>query len=346
MAALLAAPTKNAVQKTLGAELLSSATTGGSITLSDTDGIPNLPGVLVVDRVDSNGTSTPSKREYIEYSGTSGSNVVITTRNVDGGGTTQTHAVGAVVEFVPDIVWADRIYDALGNIIDVATLAVDTTKIVTPTGTQTLTNKTLTSPVVNTPTMTSPSVTSGDLNLATGLNVQVNSADPWRTIWLGAGTLKPTTTSGCAAVATVEAGTNDIDYDVLAFDASTDENAFANFQMPESYDGGVVQFRYVWTNAAGLTTETVTFELSGRAYADSDAIDQAVGTPIEVADTWLAQNDIHISAWSGDVTIAGSPAGSQWVHFEVMRDVSEDNLTGDARLIGIQIRYKQAQFTD
>lgn len=185
-----------------------------------------------------------------------------------------------------------------------------------------------------------------DLNLASGANVQVNDSDPYRTITLNAGVLKPTTTAGCADSAKIEAGTNDIDYDVLAFDTSTDENAYCNIHMPDSWDGGVIQFRYAWTNAAGLTTETVTFELSGRSFADSDAIDQAVGTAVEVADTWLAQNDVHLSAWSGDVTLAGSPAGGQWVHLEVMRDVSEDTLTGDARLIAVQIRFKQKQYSD
>jgi len=183
-----------------------------------------------------------------------------------------------------------------------------------------------------------------DLTGAT-MNVTVAGTDPWRTIDLTPGFLKPTTTAGCAASTKVEAGTNDIDYDVLDFDSATDENAYANVHMPDSWDGGTVQFRYVWTNAAGLTTETVVFELSGRSYSDSDAIDQVVGTAIEVSDTWLAQGDVHISAWSANVTLTGAGAGD-WVHFEVMRDVSEDNLTGDARLMGVQIRYKMAQYTD
>ena len=119
MAKLLSATSKNGVQKTLAAELLSTASTGDAITFADVDGIPNLPGVLVIDRIDSAGTATPAKREYIEYSGTSGTTVLITTRNVDGSGSAQTHAVGAIVEFVPDVVWADRIYDALSNIVDV-----------------------------------------------------------------------------------------------------------------------------------------------------------------------------------------------------------------------------------
>ncbi len=116
--------------------------------------------------------------------------------------------------------------------------------------------------------------------------------------------------------------------------------------MPDSWDAGVIQFRYTWTNAGGGAAETVTFELSGISYADNDAIDAAVGTPVELADTWIAQGDVHHSGWSGDVTLAGTPAAGEWVHLEVMRDVSEDDLTGDARLMSLQIRYKQAQFSD
>lgn len=200
-----------------------------------------------------------------------------------------------------------------------------TASYVTPSGTSVLTNKTLVDPLMR---------TVDDETL------------PWKTITLTPGFLKPTTTGGCADSEKLEAGTNDIDFDALAFDASTDERAYANFQMPNSWNGGAIQFRYIWSNASGLTTETVEFELKGRAYADSDAIDQATGSAVAVSDTWLAQNDIHISGWSADVTLAGSPAGGQWVHIEIMRDVSDDNLTGDARLIAVQIRYKQAAITD
>ncbi len=196
-------------------------------------------------------------------------------------------------------------------------------------------------------TFTDQTEFSEDINLATGKNIQVNDADPNRTIALPAAAWAPTTTSGCADIATVEAGTNDIDYRVLDFATGSDENAFINFQMPDSWDAGVIQFRYVWTNAGGGAAETVVFELSGRAYADNDAIDQAVSTPaIEVEDTWIAQGDIHISAWSGDVTLAGTAASGEWVHLEIMRDVGEDDLTGDARLIEVQIRYKQKQYSD
>lgn len=146
MAKLLVAPTKNAVQKELAAQLLSTASTGDPISFDDVDGIPNLPGVLVIRRVDSNGAATSSFREYIEYSGTSGNTVLITTRNVDGSNAALTHPVGSIVEWIPDVTWADRIYDALASLVDVNDISAINSSLVTLTGTQTLTNKTLTAP--------------------------------------------------------------------------------------------------------------------------------------------------------------------------------------------------------
>lgn len=186
----------------------------------------------------------------------------------------------------------------------------------------------------------------GEINLITGGNIQVNSVDPWRTITLSPGFIKPTTTSGCADSAKIEAGTNDIDYDVLDFDKTTQERAYCNFQMPDSYDGGVIQFRFIWTAAAGTAAQTFELEAGGRAFGDDDAIDQANGTFVGVSDALIATGDIHISAWSGDVTLAGTPSGGKMAHLEFRRDVANDNLDADARLIGVQVRFKQATYSD
>ncbi len=148
MAVLLAPTTKNAVQKELAAQLLNTAGVGDPITFDDVDGVPNLPGVLVINRVDSSGAATAAKREYIEYSGTSGTTVLITTRNVDNSNAALTHAVGSIVEFIPDVTWADRIYDALSLVVDVNDVSAINSSLVTLTGTQTLTNKTLTTPTI------------------------------------------------------------------------------------------------------------------------------------------------------------------------------------------------------
>lgn len=151
--------------------------------------------------------------------------------------------------------------------------------------------------------------------------------------------MNPTTTAGCADLAKVEAGTNDVDYWVLDFDASSGESCFFTLRMPDDWNGGTVTFRFVWTNAGGASTETVAWGIKGRAYADSDAIDQAYGTEITTSDTWLAQNDIHLSAESTAVTLAGSPVAGQWCQFKITRKVASDTMTGDARLLGIRLKY-------
>ncbi len=94
-------PSINGTQKTLGAQLLSGVTSAA--TFNNVVGIQNKAGIMVVDRVDTNDVETPSKREYISFEGTSGSTVTTLVRNVDGGGTDQDHAIGAIVEFVPNI---------------------------------------------------------------------------------------------------------------------------------------------------------------------------------------------------------------------------------------------------
>jgi hypothetical protein len=111
MTALMYPPSINGTQKTLGANLLSGVT--AAVTLNNVVGIQNKPGVLVVDRVDTNGVETPTKREYISFTGTSGSTLVTLVRNVDGGGTDQDHAIGAIVEFVPDVVLQQSVNDVI-----------------------------------------------------------------------------------------------------------------------------------------------------------------------------------------------------------------------------------------
>lgn len=191
----------------------------------------------------------------------------------------------------------------------------------------------------------SPSFT-GDVNLATGANIQVNSADPYRTIVIPAGSMSPTTTAGCASVATVEAGTNDVDYKVLDFDQTTEENAFVIFSMPDSWDGGTITAKFIWTTAA--SSGDVIWALKGRSFANDDAIDQAYGTSQTVTDTFIAAGDIHITSATSAITLAGSPAGGQLVQLKVYRDADAggDTLNGDARLIAVQIEYKIAQYSD
>lgn len=164
---LLNAPSKNAIQKTLAAQLLNSSGVGDPITFADVDGIPNLPGVLVINRIDANGVATASKREYIEYSGTSGVTVLITTRNVDSSNAALTHAVGSIVEFIPDVTWADRIYDALSTVVDTSDVTKTKTGMVLTSpkiGGALISNATLSGTIAGNATLPG-AITLSDLNV-------------------------------------------------------------------------------------------------------------------------------------------------------------------------------------
>jgi hypothetical protein len=139
-------PTANGLQKTLGAQLDTGVTSAA--TLNNTTSIQNKPGVFVVDRVDTGGVEKDAAvREYISFAGVSGSTVTTLVRGL-GGTTDQDHAVGAVVEFVMDVVQFQGMIDALAATTVAATGALDTTKVVDLTTAQTLTTKTLTTPVI------------------------------------------------------------------------------------------------------------------------------------------------------------------------------------------------------
>ena len=115
MANLYSVPLKNSVQHTLAGTLTQAET--GTITLDSSvvlelQATSSMKGILVIDRVDVNGNLTPTKTEYIAYTGVTGSTVTGLTRGLSGT-TAQGHAIGAVVEFVPDITWAQAINDVI-----------------------------------------------------------------------------------------------------------------------------------------------------------------------------------------------------------------------------------------
>lgn len=115
MANLYNVPSKNSVQHTLAGTLTSgelSTITLDSSVASELQASATMKGLLVVDRIDVNGNLTPLKTEYIAFTGVSGSTVTGLTRGL-AGTSAQGHSIGAIVEFVPDVVWAQALNDVI-----------------------------------------------------------------------------------------------------------------------------------------------------------------------------------------------------------------------------------------
>ena len=159
-------------------------------------------------------------------------------------------------------------------------------------------------------------------------------------IWVPAGAMYPSTTNGCAGIEQVETTALRPDLNVLDFDASSDEFAQFSIAFPKSWNEGTITYQPFWT-VTGTNTGTVVWQLGGIAVTSDATINTAFGTL--VATTALAHsgtsNDLMASAESGAVTIAGSPSTDDVCFFQINRDISADNQSGDARLIGIKLFF-------
>ena len=169
----------------------------------------------------------------------------------------------------------------------------------------------------------------------------VNAAIGKQSMWIPATAMYPTNTDGCAAIALTETTAGRPDMYTLDFDASSDENAQFSVAMPSFWNEGTITYQVYWTTTA-TDTDGVAWSLSGVACSDNDTIDVAFGTAVVVTDDALgAAEDLCVTAESGAVTLAGSPAAGDLAYFNIERDVSDanDDMAEDAKLIGIKIFY-------
>ena len=175
----------------------------------------------------------------------------------------------------------------------------------------------------------------------------VTGADPaWANPWAGVIILSaaggsPTTSGGCAAVAL---SAND-DW-TLDFDAAADEAAVWMLALPTDYAGGTFTptFFYSVTSDWVDATDKVNFAIQGMSIGNSDALNTAHGTAVEVNDVWASGETVDelLVITGSAVTLSGSPAAGDFVKFKVYRDADDavnDTCTADARLLMVRLEY-------
>ena len=306
---------------------------------------------------------------YFLKNSTSGSQVV-TFKYVSGSGDTVAVASGATV-----IVFASANDGTNPDIIDMGFGSGD----VTLTGTQTLTNKTLTAPKIGTsildtngnelflltatgsavneltyanaatgngPTFTASGETNVDINInPKGSGVLKSGTAAVKiagkeTIWVPAAAMYGPTTNP-ADGALVETTATRPDLKVFDFDASTKQYTQFTIAMPKSWNLGTVTYQVFWSPSTTNTGNCI-FGLQGVACGDSDTIDVAYGTAIEVTNAGIGTvEDQQVTAESSAMTIAGSPADDQQTYLQLYRDAADgsDSFTGEARVLGVKLFY-------
>ena len=174
----------------------------------------------------------------------------------------------------------------------------------------------------------------------TNASTAVNVAGK-QTIYIPSAAITPTKSNGCASSTQVETTSGSADMDVLDFDDGSDEHAQFSVAFPKSWNLGTVTFQVFWTSTA-TDTDGVSWGLQGVSMPDNSTIDVAYGTAVVVDDACQsAAEELYVTAESGAVTIAGTPADDDMCFFRIFRDVSDANDTAaeDARLIGIKLFY-------
>jgi hypothetical protein len=146
----------------------------------------------------------------------------------------------------------------------------------------------------------------------------------------------PTITNG-AGRSYEELATNKLISDTLDFDTTTQEFATAIWCPPKRYNGGTITFRVKHRLPGPSSTQTVDYALSGAFIRDDDPVDASLGTPVVVTDTFIAAGDLHVTAESGAVTLAGTYAAGCKVVLKLQRNVSTDNAAGDAKVEAVEI---------
>jgi len=178
--------------------------------------------------------------------------------------------------------------------------------------------------------------TATELNLVDGAGTLKEVGK--ESIWVPANAMRPTVSNGCAAGADVETTSGRPDMFVLDFDKDADEFAQFAVAFPKQWNLGTVTAQIFWSGIAA--TSTVQWQLQAVAMNDNETIDVAYGNAVEINDNAQgAVEELLVTAESGAITIAGTPADNDLCYFRIQRDVSGDAMDGDARLHGIKIFF-------
>ena len=159
-------------------------------------------------------------------------------------------------------------------------------------------------------------------------------------MWVPAAAMYGPTTNPADA-AQVETTATRPDLKVFDFDASTKQYTQFTVAMPKSWNEGTLTYQVYWSPSTTNTGNAI-FGLQGVACADSDTIDVAYGTAINITDAGIGTvEDQQITSESSAMTVAGSPAAGEQTYFQLFRDAADgsDTFTGECRVLGLKLFY-------
>lgn len=162
--------------------------------------------------------------------------------------------------------------------------------------------------------------------------------------------IRPRQTGGCAPLAYSAGAANQPDVPYLAFDGATEEYAEFMFQLPPRYTGGGIKVAFQWRRASGTGAANCVWGAAGLSVADNESPAQNYGSAQTVTDAAMTTTaNFALSGFTGDITLAGTPAASEMCFLRLYRDADAagDTLNAvDAWLSGVVVRVPVADLVD
>lgn len=161
-------------------------------------------------------------------------------------------------------------------------------------------------------------------------------------IWIDSGAMVPRNSNGALA-GTIETTNNKVMNDFYDFAPLVDRFVQFKMPMPDNWDLGPFKIKLYWIASLVPGFGDVSWGISANAIGDGQNVDAAIGTPIQIVDSFLGASNMHVAPASLPVTVGNLPQLQYMTYFQVQRTGSaiEDTYTESARLIGASIQYKE-----
>lgn len=130
-------------------------------------------------------------------------------------------------------------------------------------------------------------------------------------------------------------------YGYRTFGNDQDASIDILYPMPEDWNRGSVKFKMVWMSSPDAAVgESGSLIVSNYSMRDGDPLDYTdIVNSVILTDVVQDVEMVHVSDASDAVNIANVSGPGDLVHLQVTRDVSEDTLASELRLMGIIMQY-------
>jgi hypothetical protein len=150
-----------------------------------------------------------------------------------------------------------------------------------------------------------------------------------------------TVTNGDSGIVQLELNSYGVELIGSQFDSDTvAKYHYWSLVLPPDYDGGELTAQVYWTTNDASPSGDISWKIDGRAYTDGDSLDNSWGAAVEIVDSIIGQNILHISDISDGITLAGNRSSGKHAQIQICRDGSDESDTSSNSVVLLYVLLK------